>query len=727
MKNESVSEAHPAVELGAEPVGDPACAGAVYICPMHAKVIRYLPGCCPKCGMSLAPTLSSLSSLNTDEDPQLRDFQKRFWWSLPLTLIIVTLDLVDHKLVWLASGWRSYFELIAVLPLLGWAGWPMFVFAYQSLVCRTLNKWILISVGACGAFFYSVVATTMPRLFPTSFVEGGELGLYFDTSALIISLSLFGQVLELKARLMSLTPLRSLFPSRSQMVSRIRLDGTKEQILLTQVKVGDRLDVTTGEKIPVDGLVIEGSSLVDESMLTGNALPVRKQAQAQLMGATLNKTGDLRMRVEKIGPNTVLAQIAQVVEAAQRSNTPLQLRVESLASYSVLFVLMIAFLTAFVWGMFGSAHYWKYGLVNAIAVLLIAAPSTLWLASHIPINVALCRAAIHGVLFHDAAVIERLAAIDTLMVDKSGALTEDRPICDLAIAANGYTEEEVLRFAASLDTCGSHPLTDAIISVAQQHNLLLDVADAFDLDKGVGTSAELNGRKLSLGNAALLAKSGVSVAALQEDAKRLHKEGASVLYLAVDAQLAGLISVIDPIKENSFDALKLLRKEGVEVIMTTHDGLNTARVIGQELGVDDIVVKARPQDKVALLEQMQVEGRNVAVAGEYVQNHSALTKADLGIAMNVGNRIRENHAELILIKGDLHSIAYARKLSSDTVRNIQQNVAFSVSCNLVGVLLAAGVLYPWTGWLLSPALAALMMSLFSSVVIFNGLRLGSNH
>ena len=706
--------AHPAPAAPEPPIG------ALYTCPMHPEIRQDHPGNCPKCGMTLEPVLPELEET---ANPELVDFQRRFWWTLPLTLIVTPLAMFGHRLGWFAMGLQSWIELALALPIVLWAGWPFFVRGARSVVNRSPNMWTLIGLGTGAAFVYSVVATVAPQVFPASFVAMGRVAVYFEAAAVIISLTLLGQILELKARSQTSAAIRSLLGLAPKTARRIAADGTEADIPLADVHVGDLLRVRPGEKVPVDGVVVEGSSALDEAMLTGEPLPVTKRVGDKLIGATMNTSGALVMRSEHVGSATVLAQIVQMVALAQRSRAPMQRMADRVAGVFVLGVVGIALLTFFAWGVFGPEPSWVYGLINAVAVLIIACPCALGLATPMSIMVASGRGATNGVLFRDAAAIENLRKIDTLIVDKTGTLTEGRPTFEKAVAAEGFSEGEVLRLAASLDQGSEHPLAAAIVRAARDQGLVLDKPEQFDSESGIGVRGIVAGQALALGNTALMQQLGVDVSPLAAQAESLRTQGASVMHLAVDKQLAGLLAVSDPIKTTTAAALVTLRKAGLRIVMATGDGLTTARAVGQRLGIDEVHGEVKPADKLKLVEKLQAEGRIVAMAGDGINDAPALAKADVGIAMGTGTDVAMNSAQLTLVKGDLRGIATARALSVATVANMKQNLAFAFLYNALGVPLAAGVLYPFTGWLLSPMIAALAMSLSSASVIFNALRL----
>ena len=695
-------------------------AGAIYTCPMHPEIRQGHPGNCPKCGMTLEP---ELPSLDDDDNPELRDFQRRFWWTLPLTGIVFVLAMFGHRLQWMEMGVQSWVELIIAIPIVLWAGWPFFTRGWQSVINRSPNMWTLIGLGTGAAFVYSVVATIAPGVFPDSFISMGRVAVYFEAAAVIISLTLLGQVLELKARSQTSAAIKSLLGLAPKTARRIKADGSEEDVPLSNVHVGDLLRVRPGEKVPVDGVVVEGSSAVDESMLTGEPMPVSKRADDKVIGATLNTSGALVMRSEKVGSATVLAQIVQMVAQAQRSRAPMQRMADVVAGYFVVSVVAIALLTFFGWGLFGPEPSWVYGLINAVAVLIIACPCALGLATPMSIMVATGRGATQGVLFRDAAAIENLRKVDTLIIDKTGTLTAGRPSFDRAIPAAGFTDDEVLRLAASLDQGSEHPLADAIVHAARERKMTLDKPENFESASGIGVRGQIAGHQVALGNTALMQQIGVSVEGMVPQAEALRTEGASVMYLAVDGKLIGLLAVSDPIKQSTPEALATLQAVGLRIVMATGDGLTTAKAVANRLGIDEVHGEVKPADKLLLVERLQKEGRIVAMVGDGINDAPALAKADVGIAMGTGTDVAMNSAQVTLVKGDLRGIAAARALSEATVKNMKQNLMFAFLYNALGIPIAAGVLYPLTGWLLSPLIAALAMSFSSVSVIGNALRL----
>lgn len=694
--------------------------GAQYTCPMHPEIVRDGPDSCPKCGMALEPLMPSLEE---GENPELTDFRHRFWYTLPLTLMVAVLAMASHAVQWLEPHVQPWVELVLSLPVVLWAGQPVFQRGVQSLLQRSPNMWTLIATGTGAAFFYSVAATTVPHLFPVQFQVMGHVGVYYEAAVVIISLTLLGQIMELKARSATSAAIKALLGLAPKTARRINADDSEEDIQLSHVHVGDRLRVRPGEKVPVDGVVLQGSSALDESMLTGEPMPVNKQVGDVLIGATLNTSGALVMRAEKVGSQTMLAQIVQLVAQAQRSKAPMQRLADIVAGYFVVAVVAAAIITFCVWGWLVPEQGWLYGFINAVAVLIIACPCALGLATPMSIMVATGRAASHGVLFRDAAAIEQLCKVDTLIVDKTGTLTEGKPAFNTVIPATGFAADDVLRWAASLDQGSEHPLAAAIVQAARIKKLSLGQAEQFESLSGIGVSGRVDDRQLLLGNTALMQQGQVDVISLSADAERLRATGASVMYLAVDGVLAGLLAVSDPVKASTADALASLQAAGMRIVMATGDGVTTAQAVAAQLGIAEVHGEMKPADKLTLVETLQAAGSVVAMAGDGINDAPALAKADIGIAMGTGTDVAMHSAQVTLVKGDLRGIAVARQLSVDTVQNMRQNLLFALLYNALGIPVAAGVLYPITGVLLSPMIAALAMSLSSVSVISNALRL----
>ena len=687
---------------------------------MHPQIRRPAPGSCPICGMALEPEMPSLEE---EGNLELDNFTRRFWWTLPLTAVGVALAMGSHRFVPLSPRTMSGVELVLSAPVVLWAGWPFFVRCVDSIRRRSPNMWTLIGIGVAAAFIYSVLATVAPGLFPEAFHEGGRVAVYFEAASVIVSLTLLGQMLELRARSQTSAAIRALLGLQAKTARRIRPDGAEEDIPLTDVHVDDMLRVRPGEKVPVDGIVTEGRSSVDESMLTGEPIPVEKIAGARLIGATINGTGSLVMRAEKIGSQTVLSQIVQMVAQAQRSRAPMQRLADVVARWFVLVVLAIAILTAIVWWLVGPEPRGAYAVLNAVSVLIIACPCALGLATPMSIMVASGRAATSGVLFRNAEALETMRRVDTLIVDKTGTLTLGRPVFAQAIAVPPFAEDDVLRVAASIDQGSEHPLADAIVEAARSRGLPLSKAEQFESATGIGVRGIVDGRAVVLGNTALLKEAGVDPAALATDAERLRADGASVIFLAVDGRLAGALAVNDPIKESTPGAIEALHAAGIRIVMATGDGPTTAQAVARRLGIDEVHGEVRPQDKADLVARLQREGRRVAMAGDGINDAPALARADVGIAMGTGTDVAMSSAHVTLVKGDLRGIARARQLSEATVRNMYENLLFALLYNALGVPVAAGALYPFLGILLSPLIAALAMSLSSVSVVGNALRL----
>ncbi|SMF38639.1 Cu+-exporting ATPase [Trinickia caryophylli] len=698
----------------------PGPAGTIYTCPMHPEIRQDHPGQCPKCGMTLEPMLPSVDE---GENPELVDFRRRFWWTLPLTAIVFVLAMFSHRIELMPASTESWIELALSTPVVLWAGFPFFERCVRSFLNRSPNMWTLIGLGTGAAYLYSVVATVYPGAFPQTYSAHGRVSVYFEAAAVIISLTLLGQLLELKARSETSAAIKALLGLAPKTARRINPDGSEEDVPLSHVHEGELLRVRPGEKVPVDGVVTDGSSSLDESMITGEPIPVTKRVGDHVIGATMNATGSLIIRSERVGSQTVLAQIVQMVAQAQRSRAPMQRMADKVAGVFVVVVVGIALLTFAVWGTFGPEPSWVFGLINAVAVLIIACPCALGLATPMSIMVASGKGASNGVLFRDAAAIENLRKVDVLIVDKTGTLTEGHPAFERAVGANGYTADEVLRLAATLDQGSEHPLAAAIVAAAKKKNLPLDRTENFESATGIGVRGTIAGRRLALGNTALMQADSVSVESLAQEADGMRAQGASVMYLAVEGHLAGLLAVADPIKGTTPEALATLKENGIRVVMATGDGVVTAKAVAEKLGVDEFHGEVKPADKLDLVTKLQEARHVVAMAGDGINDAPALAKADVGVAMGTGTDVAMSSAQITLVKGDLRGIARARELSEATVANMKQNLGFAFVYNALGVPLAAGVLYPVTGLLLSPMIAALAMSLSSASVISNALRL----
>nr|WP_235868337.1 copper-translocating P-type ATPase [Pseudomonas ogarae] len=691
-----------------------------YTCPMHPEIRQPGPGTCPKCGMTLEPVMPALEE---EDNPELKDFTRRFWWSLPLTVIVTVLAMAGHALSLFHGETQNLVEFFLATPVVLWAGWPFFVRAVASVRQRSPNMWTLIGLGTAAAYLYSVAATFWPGGFPAAFMQEGRIGVYFEAAAVIISLTLLGQMLELKARSQTSAAIKSLLGLSPKTARRINADGQEQDIPLPHVHQGDHLRIRPGEKVPVDGTVLEGESAVDESMLTGEPVPVIKRAGDSLIGATINTHGSLVMTAQKVGAETVLAQIVQMVARAQRSKAPMQRMADVIAGYFVMGVIAIAVLTFFGWGLLGPEPGWVFGLINAVAVLIIACPCALGLATPMSIMVSTGKAASLGVLFRDASAIENLCKIDTLIVDKTGPLTEGRPAFHSVKATQGFDDRQVLLLAASLDQGSEHPLAHAIVDHARSEHLELIKPASFESGSGIGVSGQVDGKQVHLGNTALMNAANISVSPLQQQAEQLRAQGISIIYMAIDGALAGLLAVSDPIKPTSREAVSQLKAHNIKIIMATGDGLTTARAVAREMGIEEVHGEVKPEDKERLVADLQHDGRQVAMAGDGINDAPALARANVGIAMGTGTDVAMNSAQLTLVKGDLMGILRARTLSVATVRNMRQNLGFAFLYNSMGIPLAAGLLYPLSGHLLSPMIAAIAMSVSSASVVFNALRL----
>ncbi|MEX2647545.1 MAG: heavy metal translocating P-type ATPase [Alphaproteobacteria bacterium] len=702
----------------APPEAAPAPAGAIYTCPMHPEVRQTGPGTCPKCGMALEPL--DVTAVDEGPDPELVDFTRRFWIGLSLTLPVVALEMGGHAFGWAAQPWL---QLAFATPVVLWAGWPLFVRGLRSLVHRSLNMFTLIALGTGVAWLASVVATLAPGVFPATFRDAhGQVAVYFEAAAVIVVLVLLGQVLELRARARTGGAIRALLDLAPKSARRIDAHGESD-VPLDHVNVGDRLRVRPGESVPVDGIVVEGASALDESMMTGEALPVAKGVGDRVVGGTLNQQGALVMVAERVGRDTMLAQIVRLVAEAARSRAPIQRLADVVAGWFVPAVVAVAALAFAAWTAWGPEPAMANGLVAAVAVLIIACPCALGLATPMSIMVGVGRGARLGVLVRDAASLERLERVDTLVLDKTGTLTEGKPTVVAVEPVAGVGADDILRLAAGLERSSEHPLSGAIVGFAATKGLTPAVAEGFTAPAGLGVTGRVEGREVALGNARLMAEKGVDVAALAPRAEALRAEGATVVFLAREGRLAGLIAVADPIKPSAPQALAALRDQGIRIVMLTGDNRTTAEAVARRLGLDEVHAEVLPADKAAIVAQLRAEGRVVAMAGDGVNDAPALAAADVGIAMGTGADVAIESAGVTLLKGDLGGIARARRLSVATMRNIRWNLAFAFVYNAAGVPLAAGALYPVFGLLLSPVFAAAAMALSSVSVVFNALRL----
>lgn len=702
----------------------PAPAGAIYTCPMHPEIRQVGPGSCPICGMALEPELVSAEA---PPNPELEDMSRRFWIGLALTLPVLVLEMgghfggLDHTIGAATSNWLQF---LFATPVVLWAGRPFFERGWQSLLTRNLNMFTLIALGTGVAWVYSVIAT----LFPSAFPEGlrsmhGTVAVYFEAAAVITVLVLLGQVLELRAREQTGGAIRALLNLAPKTARRVGRDGKEEEIAIEAVVPGELLRVRPGERIPVDGEVIEGWSAVDQSMVTGESLPVSKSEGSKVIGGTINSTGTLIMRAEKVGRDTMLARIVQMVAEAQRSRAPIQRLADQVSGWFVPLVIVIAALAFIAWATLGPEPRLSYALVAAVSVLIIACPCALGLATPMSIMVGVGRGAQSGVLIKNAEALERMEKVDTLVVDKTGTLTEGKPKVTSLLTSGPLTETEVLKLAASLERASEHPLGAAIVAAAQERKIeLAQVAD-FSAPSGKGVSGVVDGRRVVIGNRQIMGTAGIDTAALDDEAERLRGDGATVVYVAVDGQAAGLIAVADPIRETTPHALQRLRESGVHVVMLTGDNATTARAVAAKLGIGDVEADVLPEDKARIVQKFRGEGRVVAMAGDGVNDAPALAAADVGIAIGTGTDVAIESAGITLVKGDLRGIARARRLSEATMTNIRQNLVFAFLYNSLGVPVAAGVLYPAFGLVLSPIIAAAAMSLSSVSVVGNALRL----
>lgn len=699
-----------------------------YTCPMHPEVVQEKQGNCPLCGMALEPRTVMLEE---EVNPELIDMTRRFWVSAGMSAIILFVAM-GHMLPALHSltGWlghsRVWVELALATPVVLWAGWPFFVRGYQSIVNRSLNMFTLIGVGVLVAYLFSLVATLAPGIFPDSFRdEMGQVGVYYEAAAIIVTLVLLGQVLELRARSQTGNALKALLGLAATSARKVNADGSEEDIPLNYVHPGDRLRVRPGEKIPVDGVVIDGHSSVDESMLTGEPIPVEKTIGTRVVGSTVNGTGTLVMRAEKVGSETLLARIVQMVAEAQRSRAPIQRLADHVSGYFVPTVMTISVLTFIVWGIWGPAPKMAFAIVNAVAVLIIACPCALGLATPMSIMVAAGKGAGLGVLFKNATAIETLRQVTTLVVDKTGTLTVGKPTVQSVEATASFKNTRALQLAASLERGSEHPLAAALVRGAEERNITLLKAEQFESLTGRGVRGQVDGHKVVLGNQTLFHELTISPDTLDARAEQLRRDGQTVMFVAIDGMLAGLVGVADPIKENSREAIEQLHAKGIKVVMLTGDNQTTANAVAQKLGIDRVVAEVLPDQKADVVKSLQRDGQIVAMAGDGINDAPALAQADVGIAMGTGTDIAMESAEVTLVKGDLRGIVRAYNLSDATMKNIRQNLFLAFVYNSLGVPLAAGILYPFTGLLLSPIIAAAAMSLSSVSVIGNALRLRS--
>ncbi|HEX9321128.1 MAG TPA: copper-translocating P-type ATPase [Xanthobacteraceae bacterium] len=721
-KHHHTAHAHRREGRSVAPSRAPVPAGTIYTCPMHPEIRQTGPGTCPICGMALEPELAG----ETGPNPELVDMTRRFWIGLVLSVPVVALEMGGHLTnlhMLLGGNISNWLQFVIATPVVLWAGWPFFVRGWRSVVTRNLNMFTLIAMGTGVAWVYSVIATLAPNIFPAAFRgPEGTVAVYFEAAAVITVLVLLGQVLELHAREQTSGAIRALLDLAPKTARRVK-NGDDEEIPLDEVAAGDKLRVRPGEKVPVDGELIEGRSAVDESLVTGESMPVTKEPGARLIGGTLNQTGTFIMRAEKVGRDTVLAQIVQMAAAAQRSRAPIQRLADQVSGWFVPAVILVALIAFASWATFGPEPRFAYGLVAAVTVLIIACPCALGLATPMSIMVGVGRGAQAGVLIKNAEALERMEKVDTLVVDKTGTLTEGKPKLVAVVPAEGLDENEVLRLAASLERASEHPLARAIVDAAAARNVALAEVAEFDAPTGKGVVGTVEGRRLALGNARFLTELKISTAALERETERLRQDGATAVYLAAEGRACGILAIADPVKSTTPTALRALSETGVRVVMLTGDNKTTAQAVARRLGITDVEAEVLPDQKSAVVEKLRREGRVVAMAGDGVNDAPALAAAEVGIAMGTGTDVAIESAGVTLLRGDLTGIVRARRLSAATMRNIRQNLFLAFVYNAAGVPIAAGALYPVFGILLSPVIAAAAMALSSVSVVGNALRL----
>ena len=704
---------------------EPVAEDSVYTCPMHPQIRQVGPGSCPICGMALEP---ELAGSDIGPNPELIDMSRRFWIGIALTVPIFVLEMGSHIAgahSWVDPTLSNYVQFAFATPVVLWAGWPFFVRGWQSLVTRNLNMFTLIAMGTGVAYAYSLVATFAPGLFPQAFRggHGGAPATYFEAASVITVLVLMGQVLELRAREATSGAIRALLGLAPKTARRVKDDDSDEDVSLDEIHAGDRLRVRPGDKVPVDGVIIEGRSAIDESMITGESMPVTRQKDSRVIGGTINKSGSFIMRADKVGRETLLSQIVQMVASAQRSRAPIQRLADQVSAWFVPAVIAAAIAAFGAWAMFGPEPRFSYALVAAVSVLIIACPCALGLATPMSIMVGVGRGAQAGVLIKNAEALERMEKIDTLVIDKTGTLTEGRPKVASVLPAPGFDEAQVLKLAASVERGSEHPLAAAIVAAAAERKLELATASDFDSPAGKGVTGTVEGKKIALGNARFLSELNIDTSAVREEAERLRSDGATAVFLAVDGKTAGVIAVADPIKQTTPEALRALAADGIRVVMLTGDNRTTAQAAARRLGIAEVEAEVLPGQKSAVVEKLRREGRVVAMAGDGVNDAPALAAAEVGIAMGTGSDVAIESAGITLLKGDLTGIVKARSLSAAVMRNIRQNLFFAFLYNALGVPVAAGVLYPALGLLLSPIVSAAAMALSSVSVIGNALRL----
>jgi Cu+-exporting ATPase len=698
--------------------------GTIYTCPMHPEIRQVGPGSCPICGMALEP---EVASLDAPPNPELADMTRRFWVGLVLALPAIVLEMGGHLVGghgWVDPTLSNWIQFAFATPVVLWAGWPFFVRGWQSLVTRNLNMFTLIAVGTGVAYLYSVVGTVAPEIFPATFRgHGGAVAVYFESAAVITVLVLLGQVLELRAREATSGAIKALLQLAPKTARRIGDDGADREVEIETLAVGDHLRVRPGEKVPVDGIILEGRSSLDESLVTGESMPVTKEAGSKVIAGTLNQSGGFVMRADKVGRDTLLSQIVKMVADAQRSRAPIQRLADQVSGWFVPVVIAVALIAFGAWTWFGPEPRMAFGLVAAVSVLIIACPCALGLATPMSIMVGVGRGAQAGVLIKNAEALERMEKVDTLVVDKTGTLTEGKPKVVAIVPVEGFNETDILRLAATVERASEHPLADAIVRSAKERNLELGKVDEFDSPTGKGATGKVDGKTIVLGNAAFLQSLGIDAQSLNDQGERLRGDGATVINIAVDGQLAGLFAIADPVKASTPDALKALAAEGIKVIMLTGDNKTTANAVARSLGIADVEAEVLPDQKSAVIAKLQKAGKIVAMAGDGVNDAPALAAAEVGIAMGTGTDVAMESAGITLLKGDLVGIVRARRLSQATMSNIRQNLFFAFIYNAAGIPIAAGILYPTFGLLLSPIIAAAAMALSSVSVVGNALRL----
>lgn len=717
--------ADPAKYLAKEKAPEPEMpTGTIYTCPMHPEIRQVGPGSCPICGMALEP---EVASLETGPNPELADMTRRFWIGGALALPAVVLEMGGHLAGphdWIDPALSNWIQLVVTTPAVLWAGWPFFARGWQSLVTRNLNMFTLIAMGTGVAYLYSVVATVAPQIFPATFrSHDGAVAVYFEPAAVITVLVLLGQVLELRARDATSGAIKALLQLAPKTARRVGADGGEHEVEIEQLHAGDHLRVRPGEKVPVDGIILEGRSALDESLVTGESMPVTKEPGAKVIAGTLNQSGGFIMRADKVGRETLLSQIVQMVADAQRSRAPIQRLADQVAGWFVPTVIAVAIAAFAAWAWFGPEPRLAFGLVAAVSVLIIACPCALGLATPMSIMVGVGRGAQAGVLIKNAEALERMEKIDTLVVDKTGTLTEGKPKVVAIVPAAGFAEDDILRIAASVERASEHPLADAIVRAAKEKQLTLAQVEQFDSPTGKGATGKIDGRSIVLGNAKYLGSIGIDTRALDAEAERMRQDGATVINMAVDGKLAGLFAIADPVKASTPEALKALADEGIKVIMLTGDNRTTAEAVARRLGIAEVEAEVLPDQKSAVVTKLQKAGRSVAMAGDGVNDAPALAAAEVGIAMGTGTDVAMESAGVTLLGGDLTGIVRARRLSQATMSNIRQNLFFAFIYNAAGIPIAAGILYPAFGILLSPIIAAAAMALSSVSVVGNALRL----